>query len=163
MHVERTIVFEADLQAVQSVLVSDELARARAASGRLDPPAHTLKNEETAPVAVTSITVPASRLPAKARRFLSKDTTATITQTWDGVGPDRASADFTVDVGSLPVKVRLTQTLTASGGSTTSTYSGDVKVSIPFVGAKIEQAAASHIDEILSADQRLVNDILRQR
>lgn len=160
MHLERTISFSADLVSVQRVLISEELARARTEAGDLDAPQHTVTNAETAPKAVTVVTVPAAKLPDKFRRLINRDVIATITQTWDGTGPDVARADFTVDVGSLPVTVSLTQTLTANGYSTSCTYSGEVKVNVPFVGAKIEKIAASKIDGILEGDQKLVNAIL---
>lgn len=162
MHVERTITYNADLQSVQSVLVSEELAKARTETGGLAAPSHTLDGGQ-APKAVTVVTVPASRLPDKAKRFINKDTVVTITQSWDGTGPDRATADFTIDVGSLPVKITLTQTLLSTGDTTTSTYSGEVKVSIPIVGARLEKVAASRVDQLLTGDQKLVNGLLEKR
>ena len=163
MHVERTITYGADLQSVQAVLASQELAQARADAGELAAPSHTLKEADSAPHAVTVVTVPASRLPDKAKRLISKDTVVTITQAWDGTGPNKATAAFTIDVGSLPVKVALTQTLVADGDRTTSTYSGDVKVSVPIIGAKLEKVAASKVDQLLAGDQKLVNGLLEKR
>lgn len=163
MHVNNTITYDGELPEVLRVLISEELAKARADRGGLAAPRHTVAGSDDAPEATTVVTVPADKLPAKARRFMSRDTPVTITQAWDGTGPDRATAAFTVDVGSLPVKVALTQTLVADGGRTTSTFSGDVTVSIPIIGSKIEQMAARRVDSLLAEDQKLVNTILAQR
>lgn len=163
MHVERSITYHADLETVLGVLVSSDLASARAKAGGLDHPEHTLTREHTAPEAVTVVTVPAEKLPDKARKLVSRTTVVTITQVWDGRGPERATASFTVDVGSLPVTIRLTQTLVAQGETTLSTFEGDVKVSIPFIGSKLEQLAASKVDAVLAADHRIVNSLLAAR
>ncbi|AZN29850.1 DUF2505 domain-containing protein [Flaviflexus salsibiostraticola] len=163
MHVERTATYDADLPTVLDVLVSSELANARTNAGRLDAPVHSVTDADTAPEAVTTVTVPADRIPEKARRFVSRATTVTIRQKWDGKGPDRASADFTVDVGSLPVKIDLTQTLTAEGDTTTASFSGEIRVTIPLIGPKLEKLAVSQVDAVLKRDQRLVNEILAAR
>ncbi|WP_182354509.1 DUF2505 domain-containing protein [Flaviflexus huanghaiensis] len=163
MHVERTASYDADLPTVLEVLVSGELANARADAGGLDAPIHSVTDEETAPEAVTTLTLPADRMPDKARRFVGTDTTVKVRQKWDGKGPDRAQADFTVDVGSLPVKIDLTQTLTGQGDTTTATFTGDINVTIPLIGGKLEELAVKEVDAVLDRDQKLVNNILGAR
>lgn len=163
MHVERTIAYDGDLRSIQTVLVSQELANARADSAGLPRPEHTLKDDSAAPETITVLTVPATKLPDKVKRLISKDTVVTITQSWDGTGPEQATATFTIDAGSLPVKVSLTQSLLSTGNTTSSTYAGEVTVSIPIIGRRVEQAAAGHIDKLLVRDQKLVNDLLADR
>ena len=160
MRVERTISYSAELASVQQAYLSEELAVARTKAGNLAAPTHTVTSGNGGPKAVTALVVPASQLPDKARKLISRDINATITQQWDGTGPDTASAQFTVDVGSLPVSITLTQTLTSTGSSTQCTFAGDVKVTVPFVGAKLEKVAVSKVDELLSGDHKLVQQII---
>lgn len=163
MRVERTISYSANLTSVQQAYISAELAQARAKTGNLAQPKHVISHEDTTPLAVTSLVVPADKLPEKARRLIKRDINATITQQWDGTGPDSATAQFTVDAGSLPVSVTLTQTLRQDGDTTLCTFAGDVKVNVPFVGAKLEQIAASKVDELLDGDRKLVEQIMASK
>lgn len=154
MHFDADTVYPGPLADVLDVLLSDDLAQARASLVGTD-----LTHERTDLEATTSGKVDPTKLPQAARRFIKDAMTIGVTQAWQTSGTT-ARGTFTFDTGSLPVAITLTQDLTEKDGSTASQISGDVKVRIPLLGSTIEKKAVSRLQSILNRDTKLVASIL---
>jgi len=94
-------------------------------------------------------------LPSDMPDFIKKLTgdTVTVTQV-EKWGPADASgsrtAAVTVDIHGQPAQMKGTSTITASGDGAVMAVDGDVKVSIPLIGRKIEPEVAKAITASLA-------------
>lgn len=154
MQFDVTTTYPGKLENVLDVLLSEELAAARATQMRSN-----LTHTRSGNSATTSGTVNPDELPQMARRFISANQEVAITQDWTTTG-ENATGTFTVKAGSLPVHVTMTQTLTDQGESTASAITGDVKVKIPLIGSKVEKMVVEKLDTILARDTKLVAGLL---
>ncbi|MGJ9530279.1 MULTISPECIES: DUF2505 domain-containing protein [unclassified Actinotignum] len=141
----------APASAVATVLMSEELANRRLAALHTQPSSFTPGAER----AVMTVQVSADQLPTQARRFLSSGLAASIVFTRSGNDvaaqleaklPVHASADFQV----------------SGPGPATVTVTGEVRVSIPFVGKKIEEKVAQYAAKVVERDAALIREIIAQ-
>ena len=79
-------------------------------------------------------TLPADGIPAFATKIVGDKIQVVQKETW--TSPTRAALEVTIP--GKPGHLRGTITLAESGGTTVETVSGDIKVSIPLVGGKLE-------------------------
>lgn len=103
------------------------------ASGTL---AHTVQvtPSGTGMAVVVDRTMPADGIPSFATKFVGDKIQVVQKETW--TGPTEATLEVTIP--GKPGHMRGTVTLAESGGQTVETVSGDIKVSIPLVGGKLE-------------------------
>ncbi|MFS0885973.1 DUF2505 domain-containing protein [Aeromicrobium sp. 179-A 4D2 NHS] len=91
-----------------------------------------------------------SDMPDFIKKLTGDAVTVTQVERW---GPADASgartADVTVDVHGQPARMKGTSTISASGASTVMTLDGDVKVSLPLIGKRIEPEVAKAISASL--------------
>lgn len=66
-----------------------------------------------------------------------------------------------VVVEGTPVRMDATATITSGGGRTSVTYAGDLVAHVPFVGGRVEKAAAPVVMSALRAEQRVGDEWLR--
>lgn len=156
MRIEASTTYPGELGRVREVLVSEELAHKRAEAAKASSPIHHLEGN----TATTTIEIPLDKVPDMARPFLKGTKQVTVTQVWEETQGDIARAQFSIDTGSLPVTVSLTQTLTGAGETTQCSFQGDLKVKIPLFGSKIEKLVASKIQGVLKRDTKLVAGLL---
>ncbi|MDK6907267.1 DUF2505 domain-containing protein [Actinotignum timonense] len=151
MQFSHTYEISAPASAVATVLMSEELANRRLAALHTQPSSFTPGAER----AVMTVQVSADQLPAQARRFLSSGLAASIVFTRSGNDvaaqleaklPVHASADFQV----------------SGSGPATVTVTGEVRVSIPFVGKKIEEKVAQYAAKVVERDAALIREITAQ-
>lgn len=91
----------------------------------------------------TSRVVPA---PEAAKRFVGSSLTINQTETWGPAGADGSRrASLSIEIKGQPAGMQGDLTLAPSAGGSTETVTGDVKVKIPFIGAKFEPAIADAI------------------
>lgn len=100
--------------------------------------------------------------PPQAQKFAGATLTIVEDVTWSAAKAD-GSRDGRLDlqVPGMPVTMHGSATLKPGGKGTVVTYSGDLKVNIPFIGKKVEQQAAPAIVEALSIQQRIGDDWLK--
>ena len=79
-------------------------------------------------------TLPADGIPAFATKIVGDKIQVVQKETW--TSPTRAALEVTIP--GKPGHLRGTITLAENGGTTVETVSGDIKVSIPLVGGKLE-------------------------
>lgn len=91
-----------------------------------------------------------SDMPDFIKKLTGDTVTVTQVERW---GPADASgartADVTVDVHGQPARMKGTSTIAASGAATVMTLDGDVKVSLPLIGKRIEPEVAKAISASL--------------
>ncbi|MDO4887774.1 MAG: DUF2505 family protein [Actinomycetaceae bacterium] len=150
MDITSNLSFDASPEQVVRALLSPELAAKRAALAKVDDYTHDVNGN----TAVTTINVPAERLPSKARSFARNGAKATITSTASGT-----SVDYKVDLHGLPAEVSARVDLTGTD-TTTGTLNANLNVKIPLVGGKIEKRAAGMVDRVLAKDAKLVSEVI---
>ena len=79
-------------------------------------------------------TLPADGIPSFAKKIVGDKFQVVQNESW--TSPTRA--DLEVTIPGKPGQLRGTITLAESGGETVETVAGDIKVSIPLVGGKLE-------------------------
>lgn len=81
--------------------------------------------------------------PDAVARFTGGELTVTEQTVWDGGGTDgQRTGELTMTVKGQPVSMRGHVTLAAGGPGTVVQLTGDLKVSIPLLGKKLEQSTA---------------------
>jgi hypothetical protein len=94
-------------------------------------------------VVSTSRVVPA---PDAAKKFVGASLTIEQTETWRPAAADGSrQADVVIAIKGQPAGMTGTVTLAPGGTGSLQTVSGDVKVRIPFIGAKFEPTIADAI------------------
>lgn len=142
--------YAADPKTVFSMLIDEEfLARKAVATGALSHEVSATSRDDGGVTVRVQRILPA-QLPDFVKRFVGETLDVVQTDDW---GPDEGdgarSGRFTVEIAGAPATMQGDLRLEADGetGSVES-FDGEVKVSIPFVGGKIEQVAA---DAVLAA------------
>jgi hypothetical protein len=157
MRFDHTVEFEADIDTVAAMLADRDFT-----SRRVEAAGATSHDLTIAPAddggfdTEVDATIPTTIIPASYRGLVGESFRVRIDERWSGPGPAGArDANFTLNVGGLPVRVVGTQSLRAAGGVTALNYSGDVTCSIPLVGKKVESAVAGAVDTVLEAERRV--------
>lgn len=99
--------------------------------------------------------------PDQARRFVGDNLSVHQVVVWGPAAADgsrQGTLDLTVDRMPVDMKGRATMAPTASG--TDVTYLAELKVNIPLLGRKLEQAAAPSITQALQVQQQVGNEYL---
>lgn len=145
---------------------------ARAASARLSEfDTRTLAGGETV-VTVVRV-VPADRFPDVVRTIVGPELTVRQTETFAAPSPSGASsancrvtARIGITVDNAPVAVTGSEVFTQAAGDPGATEHHlqlEVSSSVPFFGAKVEQAAAPVITDALRMQETVARDWLAER
>lgn len=155
MEISQRLTIDTPPEAVADILLSEELAAKRMAALGVSDYTHTHEGNE----AVTDVRVGTDRLPDAARRFIRGGLHLTVTTSREG-----SAVVYSVDPHGLPGEVDLRQTLSpAASGATNCETSGNVRVKIPLVGAKLEKQAEKYVGAILRRDARLIAQVAAER
>lgn len=93
----------------------------------------------------------ADGIPGFARKFVGDEIHINQREEWSGA----TDAVLEVTIPEKPGHLKGTVTLRPDGQGTVQTISGDLKVSIPMVGGKIEALIAELLHHALEAEQRV--------
>lgn len=108
--------------------------------------------------------VPADRLPDVARSVVGRELTVRQRETFTAAGPEGRTADITVDVDGVPVRLAGTETLRPDredgGDGTSHSMHLEVTSSIPLIGGKIEKSAAPVITKALGLQESVAREWL---
>lgn len=96
-------------------------------------------------------TMPADGIPSFATKFVGNEIQVVQKESWSG----RDRADLEVLIPGKPGHMRGTITLTERDGETVETVDGDIKVSIPLVGGKLEALIGDLLASALRNEQRV--------
>ncbi|MEZ2389757.1 DUF2505 domain-containing protein [bacterium RCC_150] len=96
-------------------------------------------------------TLPTTRLPEIARKFVGEKLTVTQTEKWDAPTADGSrTSNISLKISGAPLDVTAVQRLVAEGGSTRVELEGNVTSSVPFLGGKIAEAAEPMVGKALN-------------
>ncbi|WP_076463280.1 DUF2505 domain-containing protein [Actinomyces mediterranea] len=87
-------------------------------------------------------------IPAAARSIIRGAVTVTFTEEWSG-DEGRLTATTTVKTQGAPVALECSSTMMDEDGAAVRAVSGDLSVSIPFFGARIEREALEHASKVI--------------
>ncbi|EOM76667.1 DUF2505 domain-containing protein [Rhodococcus rhodnii] len=104
--------------------------------------------------------IPEDQLPSLVTKIRAGDLVIARTETWEPLSGDTAKGTFTAGVEGAPARVGGTHTLAGSDGETTVTTDGEVEVSIPFLGGKIEAAIAEQLAELFRIESEFTAEWL---
>ena len=96
-------------------------------------------------------TLPTTRLPEIARKFVGESLTVTQLETWEAPAADGSrQSSISLKIAGAPLDVSAVQRLIADGGSTRVELEGSVTSSVPFLGGKIADAAEPMVGKALN-------------
>lgn len=163
MHVSESLHYPADPQRVAAMLADPRFVAAKFTPflpAGTPPPQVGVERDGEAFTVRTSVPVPAGLVPDAARALVPADLTLDTTETWAPAGDGSWRGTLTATLGTLPATVDLDQALRPVDGGTERTAEGEVSVRIPFLGAKLEAAAAGYLDDMAAAEHRAGLDYL---
>lgn len=106
-------------------------------------------------------TLPTTRMPEIARKVVGATLTVTQLEQWSAPAADGSRSNtIKLTVAGAPLDVAATQKLTATADGTLVELTGEVKSSIPFLGAKIANAAEPVIGKALNLQATLAQEWL---
>ena len=149
MDISSSADFAADPQTVYAMLTSKEYQdRLVAASNPIDASIDVGTDEVT-----TTRTLPA---PADAAKFTGPQIVVVEKLTWGAAAADGSrTGQITMTVPKQPVTMKGTVTLAPGGKGTVVDLKGDLKVSIPLLGKKMEASAAPAVLAAFNDHQRV--------
>jgi len=96
-------------------------------------------------------TLPTTRLPEIARKFVGDSLTVTQFESWEAPAADGSrQSSISLKITGAPLDVSAVQRLIADGGSTRVELEGNVTSSVPFLGGKIADAAEPMVGKALN-------------
>lgn len=96
-------------------------------------------------------TLPTTRLPEVARKFVGESLTVTQLETWEAPAADGSrQSSISLKIAGAPLDVSAVQRLIADGGNTRVELEGSVTSSVPFLGGKIADAAEPMVGKALN-------------
>jgi uncharacterized protein YndB with AHSA1/START domain len=143
MQLTHTATFEATAAEVYAMLTDPGFReRAAAATGVISAEVSVEESGGGHVVTVDQVQ-PTDGVPSFAKKFAGETTRAVQTETWSS--PTRA--DLSVRTPGRPTEISGTLTLEESGGTTTKTFTGEVKVKVPLIGSKLEVLMADLVTQ----------------
>ncbi|CAM3161196.1 hypothetical protein PSET11_02044 [Arthrobacter ulcerisalmonis] len=137
---------------VASVLVNEDFQRhvSELVGGTLE--SFVLDGEVAGPFTATSVrTLPTTRLPEIARKFVGESLKVTQVENWTAPAADGSrESSISLKISGAPVDVDAVQRLVSADGGTRVELEGAVKSSIPFLGSKIADAAEPMVAKALN-------------
>lgn len=96
-------------------------------------------------------TLPTTRLPEIARKFVGERLTVNQVENWEAPAADGSrSSKITLKISGAPINVTAEQRLVADGSNTRVELEGNVTSSVPFLGGKIAAAAEPMVGKALN-------------
>lgn len=153
MHFQDSYSYPASLTQVLKMYHDPEFTKDRMEPGHLLDEKVTASGTDENFSVTASAKVDSAQLPDKARRFIPGQLSFTMEESWERLSETEARGTLVVKVAGAPVSFTSTSKLTQNGGETTRTIEGDLKISIPFLGGKLEKEAARFIPQVIGAEQ----------
>ncbi|MFD5277271.1 DUF2505 domain-containing protein [Pseudarthrobacter sp. NPDC058362] len=152
MALSATTTLPHSVDSVAAVLVNEDFQRhvSQLVGGTLE--SFTVDGDVAGAFSATSVrTLPTTRLPEIARKFVGESLKVTQVENWDAPAADGSrQSNISLKVAGAPVDVSAVQRLVAEGGSTRVELAGNVTSSVPFLGSKIADAAEPMVAKALN-------------
>lgn len=161
MEIRTSVQYPADIATILPVLMDPEYARFRLAEAGLTATSVTVSEENGATRLTMVIPVSGDVVPANYRKLVPANLTATIVELWHPTAGDRSPTGvMSVDFTGVPARARANFRLTETGETCERVIEGEVTVSIPLVGKKIEAKAVSMLERLVRAESKAAADYL---
>ena len=161
MQFTETYEYEAPVARVWEMLSDPAFVTSRDENLEIPNPTVETVAQENKVVSTTSGQVPPSMIPAAAQRFLKGGAEFLIREEWSLVDTSTIRGVLRAEGKGVPAflaaQVELKQT---AAGNTKATMNGEIKVNIPFLGAKLEKQALSFAPRLIAADKKAATDWL---
>jgi hypothetical protein len=115
-----------------------------------------IETEGDITTAVVDQVQPAAGLPSFATKFVGSEINIVQREEWSSA----EYADLHVTIPGKPGRMVGSISLTEDGGTTTEIVEGDISVSIPLVGGKIEKLIADMLRKALRAEEQVARAYL---
>lgn len=152
MALSATTTLPHSVDSVAAVLVNEDFQRhvSQLVGGTLE--SFTVDGDVAGAFSATSVrTLPTTRLPEIARKFVGEHLKVTQVENWEAPSADGSrQSNISLKVAGAPVDVTAVQRLVAEGGSTRVELEGNVTSSVPFLGGKIADAAEPMVAKALN-------------
>lgn len=137
---------------VAAVLVNEDFQRhvSQLVGGTLE--SFSVDGDVAGAFSATSVrTLPTTRLPEIARKFVGEHLKVTQVESWDAPAADGSrQSNISLKIAGAPVDVTAVQRLVAADGGTRVELEGAVKSSVPVLGGKIADAAEPMVAKALN-------------
>ena len=97
--------------------------------------------------------IPEEHLPSIVAKVKSGDLIISRTETWGSLDSGTATGSFSAVVAGTPIKLRGAHTLRGHSTSCSIRTTGEVQVSVPLIGGKLERIIADNITRLLALEQ----------
>lgn len=153
MEFNANVTYDGSVADAVKVLMSQELADARAKALEISDYAF----ESGEHTAVIRFAVKQHELPDVAKNFLRNGAKAAIKAT---LHPTQNKISHEVELPGIPASVSFDINVTEHAGKTRAEFTGEVQISIPLLGKKLENMVVGEVAGLLAEDAELVNALL---
>jgi hypothetical protein len=159
------IQYEANPKAVFDMLICEAFQDGKCVAG--GALSHEVRIERTVPdgaTVTTRRTLPTDGVPDFARSFLGQTLQVCQVEHWGPAAPDGTrTGEVTVTVENAPVRFSGRLCLSPDGRGTVESFEGEVKASVPLLGAKVERVVEPVIRGAIRVEHRTGVDWLADR
>ncbi|WP_099332620.1 DUF2505 domain-containing protein [Actinomyces minihominis] len=153
MKFTESYMYDAPVTRVWDMLSDPTFVKARNAGLEIPNPHVESDAGESQILTTTSGEVPPSMIPPAAQRFLKGNTKFVIHEEWRLVNSTKIHGTLKAQGQGVPASLSAdVQIVEVAGGSSKVTMNGDIKVNIPFLGAKLERQALGFAPRLIKAD-----------
>jgi hypothetical protein len=112
-----------------------------------------IRSQDDRTIIVTTRDLPADNFPSFVRSMVGDTLAVTETQDWGPPDKDRSrQGTLSVHIAGAPLDLHGTMSLVAEGPGSVEIIEGDLKARIPFLGNKVEEAAAPAIQSAIRVE-----------
>jgi hypothetical protein len=144
-----------------AVLTDAEFLRARGERFGSPAPA-TVERAATGAIVSTPRQIPLEEVPSAFRRYVG-DGSLRQTDTFNHVSDERVAGTWVTDAGSVPVTMRGTHEITASGTGSRYVVTAEVKVGVPLVGGMLSGEVSKFLGQLVRKEQEFLAEWLSAR
>ena len=156
MRLSVTLDLPTDAHAAARLLADPDYVHEKVrASGALEQHVDITGSPDDAFTVTTRRALPTDQIPAHLRSFVGTRIDVRQVEAWEAPEPDGSRVgSVVVEIAGAPVRLSgRTALAPAAAGSTTVTYDGELRASVPLFGSAIEQATAGAIRSALEVEQ----------
>jgi hypothetical protein len=151
-----TLDLPTDAHAAARLLADPEYVHQKvSASGALEQHVDITGSADAAFTVTTRRALPTDQIPAHLRSLVGTRIDVRQVEAWEAPAADGSRiGTVVVEIAGAPVRLSGRTALTPAGaGSTTVTYDGELRASVPLFGSAIEQATAGAVRSALEVEQ----------
>lgn len=154
MRFESAVTYPADLPTTLAMLLDPAYLDFRIAELGMPVEEKEVSTDDGVTRIMVAATIPSQLIPANYRRFAPAKLRMRLTEVWQPAAGDRSpTGTVTIEFRGLPARGEAGFRLDADGATTVRRYVGEVTVSIPLVGARLEGTAVGALDQVVAAER----------